>query len=88
MDRKWQIILIEASSPIKCSKIFYYKDKFFTKRLMKQIELPKQEFTGGKKNEDTLAGKVDDVKMLANHKDATPPVQPKEEPKPKDSAAA
>ncbi len=88
MDKKWQIILIEASSPIKCSKIFYYKDKFFTKRLMKQIELPKQEFTGGKKNEDTLSGKVDDVKMLANHKDAKPPVQPKEEPKPKDSAAA
>ena len=76
MDRKWQIILIEASSPIKCSKIFYYKDKFFTKRLMKQIELPKQDFAvGNKKNEDILNGKKDDVKMLANHPDAKPPQQ-------------
>ncbi len=90
MDRKWQIILIEASSPIKCSKIFYYKDTFFTKRLLKQIELPKQEFTGGgKKNDDALNGKVDDVKMLANHPDAKPTPKPKEDlKKPEDSAAA
>ncbi len=73
MDRKWQIILIEASSPIKCSKIFYFKDKFFTKRLMKPIELPKQEFTVGKKQDDTLNGQTPDVKLLANHPNAKAP---------------
>jgi type IV secretion system protein VirD4 len=73
MDRKWQIILIEASNPIKCSKIFYFKDKFFTKRLMKSIELPKQEFTVGRKQDDTLNGQTPDIKLLANHPNAKAP---------------
>lgn len=38
-----QIILIESSPPIKTRKIFYYKDSFFTKRLLPQIEVPQQE---------------------------------------------
>ena len=38
-----QIILIEANPPIRCKKIFYYKDKLFTSRLMKPISVPKQE---------------------------------------------
>lgn len=37
-----QIILIEANPPIRCKKIFYYKDKLFTSRLMKPIKVPKQ----------------------------------------------
>lgn len=75
MDKKWQIILIEASSPIKCSKIFYYKDKFFTKRLMKGIELPIQEIKvgGSKQNDDTLNGETPEAKLLANHPDAKAP---------------
>ena len=40
LDKTQQIILIEASPPIKTEKIFYFKDKFFTKRLLKQIEVP------------------------------------------------
>ena len=38
-----QIILIEANPPVKCKKIYYYKDKTFTSRLMKPIKVPKQE---------------------------------------------
>ena len=38
-----QIILIEASPPIKTGKIFYYKDKFFTSKLKPPITLPQQE---------------------------------------------
>jgi len=38
-----QIVLIEAFPPIKSKKIRYYQDKFFTKRLLPQIEVPLQE---------------------------------------------
>jgi len=38
-----QIILIEANPPIKCRKIKYYEDKFFTNRVLKPITIPKQE---------------------------------------------
>ncbi len=43
LPRDEQIILIESFNPIKCKKIFYYKDPFFTKRLMDKIPLPTQE---------------------------------------------
>lgn len=43
LPRDEQIILIEANPPIRCKKIFYYKDKLFTSRLLKPIEVPKQE---------------------------------------------
>lgn len=76
MERKWQIILIEASSPIKCEKIFYFKDKFFTSRLLKPITLPVQDFAVG--NKDVLDEKAPKVKMLENHPDATPPEKPQE----------
>jgi type IV secretion system protein VirD4 len=42
LARDEQIILIEASPPIRCKKIFYYKDPFFMKRLMKAPAKPKQ----------------------------------------------
>ena len=38
-----QIMLIEASPPIKSQKIKYYADKFFTKRLLKKVLIPTQE---------------------------------------------
>jgi len=38
-----QIMLIEASPPIKSKKIKYYQDKFFTKKLLKQVNIPIQE---------------------------------------------
>jgi|GEM_PF-278818 len=43
MPRDEQIILIESSPPIKTKKIKYYEDTLFTKRLLPQVEVPKQE---------------------------------------------
>jgi len=43
LPRDEQILLIEGEAPIRCSKIFYYKDKFFTSRVMKKTAIPKQE---------------------------------------------
>ncbi len=52
-----QIILIEANPPIRCKKIFYYKDKLFTSRLLKPISVPKQEpYVPKKKKPDEAAG--------------------------------
>ncbi len=42
LPRDEQIILIESQPPIKSKKIFYFKDKFFTSRLLKKIAVPKQ----------------------------------------------
>lgn len=43
LPRDEQIILVESNPPIKTKKIFYYKDSFFTKRLLKQTFVPNQE---------------------------------------------
>ncbi len=42
LPRDEQIILIEAAAPIRTKKIFYYKDKVFTKKLLPHIDLPTQ----------------------------------------------
>ena len=43
LPRDEQIILIEATAPIKTKKIFYYKDKFFKARLLPREPIPQQE---------------------------------------------
>lgn len=43
LPKEEQIILVESSPPIKTKKILYYKDPFFTKRLLPQVEVPQQE---------------------------------------------
>jgi len=43
MPRDEQIILIESQPPIKCKKILYFKDKFFTTKLIEKVPIPKQE---------------------------------------------
>ncbi len=43
LPREDEIILIESQPPIRAKKIFYFQDQFFTKKLMKQIKVPKQE---------------------------------------------
>ena len=43
LPRDEQIVLVESFAPIKCKKIFYFKDSTFTKRLLPPIELPVQE---------------------------------------------
>lgn len=63
LDRDEQILLIEASPPIKSKKIKYYQDKFFTKKLLKQIPIPKQE--------PFIPGKSDlSMKAVQNAKDS------------------
>ena len=42
LPRDEQILLIESFPPIKSSKIKYYEDKFFTKRLLKPTMIPQQ----------------------------------------------
>ena len=43
LPREEQIILIESQPPVRCQKIVYFQDKFFTSRLMQKIGIPKQE---------------------------------------------
>ncbi len=42
LPRDEQIVLIESQPAIRCKKIFYFKTKFFTSRLLKKIEIPHQ----------------------------------------------
>ncbi len=42
LPRDEQIVLIESHPPIKSKKIFYFKDKFFTKRILPPIKVPIQ----------------------------------------------
>lgn len=43
LPRDEQIVLIESKPPIKSKKIFYYKDSFFTQRLIPPVDIPIQE---------------------------------------------
>jgi type IV secretion system protein VirD4 len=43
LPRDEQILLIESSPPIRSKKIFYFKDRMFTRRLLPPIEVPQQE---------------------------------------------
>lgn len=42
LPRDEQIVLIESFPPIKSKKIFYFKDKFFTQRLITPVFIPTQ----------------------------------------------
>lgn len=67
LPRDEQIILIEASPPMKTKKIFYYKDPMFTSRLLPQIEIPVQEpYDPRKKKEQLEAAKnAEEQKQLS-----------------------
>ena len=54
LPRDEQIILIESKPPIKTQKIFYYKDSFFTKRLIKPVAIPQQEPFDAKKAKEVI----------------------------------
>jgi type IV secretion system protein VirD4 len=43
LPRDEQIILVESFPPIKCKKIFYYKDSMFKRRILPKITVPQQE---------------------------------------------
>ncbi|MBM5782904.1 MAG: type IV secretion system protein VirD4, partial [Pelagibacterales bacterium] len=42
LPREDQIVLIESQPPIRCKKIIYFKDKFFTSKLWKKTKIPQQ----------------------------------------------
>ncbi len=42
LPRDEQIVLVEGAPPIKSKKIIYYKDSFFTKRLLPKVDVPTQ----------------------------------------------
>lgn len=65
LPREEQIILIESQPPIRCKKIEYFKDRFFTSRLLKPVPIPKQE--------PNLVQHTDKKDAAADAKDATPP---------------
>ena len=64
LPRDEQIILVEASPPIKTKKIFYFQDPLFTKRLLPKIDIPTQEpyDPRKKKAEAEAAGQVEEEK--------------------------
>ncbi|MBN67280.1 MAG: type IV secretion system protein VirD4 [Rickettsiales bacterium] len=55
LPRDEEIILVESFAPIKCKKIFYFKDSFFTKRLLPPIDLPEQEPYDPRKKKKAVA---------------------------------
>jgi type IV secretion system protein VirD4 len=60
LPRDEQIILIESFPPIRSKKIFYFKDKFFTKRLIPQIFVPTQKPYEVKKIKSTIQNDSED----------------------------
>lgn len=52
LPRDQQILLIESSPPIKSRKIFYFKDPFFTSRLLPPVDIPTQEPYDPNRNDD------------------------------------
>ena len=59
LPRDQQIILVESSPPIKTRKIFYYKDRMFTKRMLPYSFVPTQEpYDPRKKKEEEEKAKA------------------------------
>jgi len=42
LPRDKQILLIESQPPVKSTKIFYFKEKVFTRKLLKKVKIPRQ----------------------------------------------
>lgn len=73
LPRDEQIILIESTPPIKTKKIFYYKERFFTSRLLPPIFIPTQEPYDPEKNKTK---KQQDEKKKDEEKKKAPPPPP------------
>ncbi len=80
LPRDEQIILVESQPPIKTKKIFYYKDPFFTKRLMPPAKVPVQEPYDPRKAKEKVKEKEKPKevppKPAAPAKPPTPPQPP------------
>jgi type IV secretion system protein VirD4 len=64
LPRDEQILLIESEPPVRCKKITYYNDKFFTTRLLPCIKIPHQEpympdYTSSKTQKQAVAEEPD-----------------------------
>jgi len=81
LPRDDEIIIIESFPPIRCKKIFYYKDKFFTRRLLALEPVPIQEPYDPRKKK--VAAPTD--QPAKDGKPATPPAETKD--KGKDSGS-
>ena len=55
LPRDEEIILVESFPPIKCKKIFYFKDSFFKKRLLPPTFVPTQEPYDPRKKKKAVA---------------------------------
>ncbi len=55
LPRDEEIILVESFPPIKCKKIFYFKDSFFKKRLLPPTAVPTQEPYDPRKKKKAVA---------------------------------
>ncbi len=42
LPRDEQIVLIESQPAIRCTKLFYFKEKYFTSKLLEKVPIPKQ----------------------------------------------
>ncbi len=71
-----QIIMIEAVSPIRCKKIYYFKDPMFTERLLGKTPVPKHNlFSANYENyaQDTTIDKsISIVNQAPESKEITP----------------
>lgn len=76
LPRDEQIILVESFPPIRCKKIFYYKDKFFTRRLLPQIFVPTQEPYDPRKKKKEAEPKPPPEPEIKQAAAATPPPPP------------
>ncbi|MBN8531313.1 MAG: type IV secretory system conjugative DNA transfer family protein, partial [Alphaproteobacteria bacterium] len=76
LPRDEQILLIESTPPIKCKKIFYYKDRFFKKRLLPKTQVPTQEPYDPRKHQK------DRPKPKPKSKPGLPPLRPPPPPPP------
>ncbi len=89
LPRDEQIILIESTPPIKTKKITYYKERFFTSKLLDPIEIPTQEPFDPEKFK-TKKQREPDKKPEPVAAAAPPPPPPApvaEEPKPMETAS-
>jgi len=62
LPRDEQIILIESFAPIRTKKIFYFKDKFFKKRLLPKEPIPQQEPYDPRKKKAEASAKTEEKK--------------------------
>ena len=74
LPRDEQIILIESTPPIRTKKIFYYKERFFTSKLLPPIEVPVQEPYDPEKNKTKK--QMDEKKKDEEKAKAAPPPPP------------